>query len=39
MYVHEVIAITIIMKSKLSDPKTIEFRADLGFKKMVHKII
>ena len=31
MYVHEDIAITIIMQSRLSDPKTIKFRADLGF--------
>ena len=31
MYVHEDIAITIIMQSRLSDPKTIKFRSDLGF--------
>ena len=31
MYVHEDIAITLIMQSRLSDPKTIKFRADLGF--------
>ena len=31
MYVHEDIGITIIMQSRLSDPKTIKFRADLGF--------
>ena len=31
MYVHEDIAITIIMKSRLSDPETIKFRSDLGF--------
>ena len=31
IYVHEDIAITIIMQSRLSDPKTIKFRADLGF--------
>ena len=30
MYVHEDIAIT-IMQSRLSDPKTIKLRADLGF--------
>ena len=31
MYVHEDISITIIMQSRLSNPKTIKFRADLGF--------
>ena len=31
MYVHEDIAITIIIQSRFSDPKTIKFRADLGF--------
>ena len=31
MYVHEDIAITIIIKWRLSDPKTIKFRSDLGF--------
>ena len=31
MYVHEDIAVTIIMQSRLSDPKTIKFRSDLGF--------
>ena len=31
MYVHEDILILIIMQSRLSDPKTIKFRADLGF--------
>ena len=31
MYVHEDILISIIMQSRLSDPKTIKFRADLGF--------
>ena len=31
MYVHEDIATTIIMQSRLSDPKTIKFRSDLGF--------
>ena len=31
MYVHEDIAITIIMQSRLSDPETIKFRSDLGF--------
>ena len=31
MYAHEDIAMTIIMQSRLSDPKTIKFRADLGF--------
>ena len=31
MYAHEDIAITIIMQSRLSDPETIKFRADLGF--------
>ena len=30
MYVHEDIGITIIMQSRLSDPKTIKFRSDLG---------
>ena len=31
MYVHEDILIPIIMQSRLSDSKTITFRADLGF--------
>ena len=31
MYVHEDISIPIIMQSRLSDPKTIKFRSDLGF--------
>ena len=31
MYVHEDILISIIMQSRLSDPKTSKFRADLGF--------
>ena len=31
MYVHEDILIPIIMQSRLSDPKTIKFRSDLGF--------
>ena len=31
MYLHEDIAITIIMQSRLSDPNTIKFRSDLGF--------
>ena len=31
MNVHEDIEITIIMQSRLSDPKRIKFRADLGF--------
>ena len=31
MYIHEDILITIIMQSRLSDPKTFKFRADLGF--------
>ena len=31
MHVHEDIEITIIMQSRLSDPKRIKFRADLGF--------
>ena len=31
MYIDEHIAITIIMQSRLSDPKTVKFRADLGF--------
>ena len=31
MYVHEDIAVTTIMQSRLSDPKTIKFKADLGF--------
>ena len=31
MCVHEDILISIIMQSRLSDPKTIKFRADLGF--------
>ena len=30
MCVHEDILISIIMQSRLSDPKTIKFRADLG---------
>ena len=30
MYASEVIAISIIMPSTLSNPKTIEFRSDLG---------
>ena len=31
MYVHEDILIPTIMQSRLSDPKTINFRSDLGF--------
>ena len=31
MDVHEDILIPIIMQSRLSDPKTINFRSDLGF--------
>ena len=31
MYVHEDIWIPIIMPSRLSNPKTIKFRSDLGF--------
>ena len=31
MYVHEDILISIIMQSRLSVPKPIKFRADLGF--------
>ena len=31
MYVHEDIEITIIMQSRLSDLKTIKFKADVGF--------
>ena len=31
MYVHEDILIPIIMQSRLSNPKTIKFRSDLGF--------
>ena len=31
MYMHEDIAVGIIMQSRLSDLKTIKFRADLGF--------
>ena len=31
MYVYEHIVIPIIMQSRLSDPKTIKFRSDLGF--------
>ena len=31
MYVHEDILNTIIMQSRLSDPKTVKFRSDLGF--------
>ena len=31
MYIHEDIAIAIIVQSRLSKPKTIKFRSDLGF--------
>ena len=31
MYVHEDMAITIMIQSRLLDPETIKFRADLGF--------
>ena len=31
MYVHEVIAIPIIIQTRLLKPETIKFRADLGF--------
>ena len=31
MYVHEDIAIKLIMQSRLSDPETLKFRIDLGF--------
>ena len=30
-YIHEDIAIAIIVQSRLSNPKTIKFRSDLGF--------
>ena len=35
MYIHEDIAVTIIMQSKLSDPKSIKFRSDLGFNQII----
>ena len=38
MYVHEDIAITIIMQSRLSDPETIKFRPDLGFSQINLKL-
>ena len=31
MYVSEVIAVPIIMQTRLSKPETIKFRSDLGF--------
>ena len=31
MFVHEVIAILVIMQTRLSKPETIKFRSDLGF--------
>ena len=31
MYVHEVIAIPIIMQTRLAQPETIKLRSDLGF--------
>ena len=31
MYAHEVIAVPIIMQTRLSKPETIKFRSDLGF--------
>ena len=31
MYVHEVIAIPIIMQTRLSKPETIKFRSNIGF--------
>ena len=38
MHVHEDIAITIIMQSRLSDPETIKFRPDLGFSQINLKL-
>ena len=38
MYVSEDILISIIMQSRLSDPKTVKFRADLGFNQ-IHLIL
>ena len=38
MYVHEDIAITIIMQSRLSDLETIKFRSDLRFNQ-IHLIL
>ena len=35
MHVHEDILIPIIMQSRLSDSKTIKFRADLGFNQII----
>ena len=34
IYVSEVIAIPIIMQTRLSKPETIKFRSDLGFNKI-----
>ena len=34
MYVHEAIAIPIIMQTRLSKPETIKFRSDSGFNKI-----
>ena len=38
MYAHEDILIPIIMQSRLSDPKTIRFRASLGFNQINFKL-
>ena len=35
MYVHEDVLTPIIMQSRLSDPKAIKFRSDLGFKQII----
>ena len=35
MYVHEVIAITILMQTRLFNLKTMKFRAELGFNQII----
>ena len=35
MYVHEVVAISIIMQTRLSKPETIKFRSNLGFNQII----
>ena len=38
MYVHEAIAISLIMQTRLSKTKTIKFRSDLGFNRINLKL-
>ena len=35
IYAHDVIAIPIIMQTRLSKPETVKFRSDLGFNQII----